>query len=211
MLASGMHAAFLLGALMLLVLVVADWIAFTRKNPGAAGYGFAVSRQEEILDILPAHFNAKGVMPLTCGLARLLPDQHTILLLPDWKQAGLKFRTAWPLNGELWYGSLGEKIQVRLVKRMPWSSALLTCLWFLTVAGGIILYIVSYAQAGGFSSATGAFLALALSGLGVLVMLFGMIIVIAAYRLEDKRLMAVYQDFRRTLLVSGSAFVDQSR
>src|SRR5207245_2613426 len=44
--------------------------------------------------------------------------------------------------------------------------------------------------------AGGAFLGVALSGLGVLVCLFGLVVVVAAYRLEDKWLMALYDELR---------------
>jgi uncharacterized membrane protein len=82
---------------------------------------------------------------------------------------------------------------------MPWSSVIVTALWFLTVAGGTLAYVVSYAMAGGMSSVAGAFLAVALSGLGLLVCLFGLLVVVVAYRLENKRLMAVYEEFKATL------------
>jgi len=82
---------------------------------------------------------------------------------------------------------------------MPWSSALLTGAWFLTVAGGTLLYFVAYGLAGGLSSASGAFLGVALSGLGMLVCLFGLVVVVAAYRLEDTRLMALYEEFKSAL------------
>src|SRR5439155_4506071 len=125
----------------------------------------------------------------------LCPDQHAIILLPEWKRFGLRFRTAWPLNGALYY----DGAEIRFIKRMPWSSALLTALWFLTVAGGLLAYLISYARAGGFASAPSAFLGVALSGLGSLVLLFGLIVVVAAYRLEDKRLMVVYNELRSVL------------
>jgi hypothetical protein len=59
---------------------------------------------------------------------------------------------------------------------------------------------VAYAFTGGLSSAGGAFLGVALSGLGLLVCLFGLVVVVAAYRLEDKRLMAVFEEFKASLL-----------
>ena len=55
---------------------------------------------------------------------------------------------------------------------------------------------MAYALAGGLSSASGAFLGVALSGLGLLVCLFGLVVVVAAYRLEDKRLMMLYDEFK---------------
>src|SRR5205823_13697314 len=120
-------------------------------------------------------------------------------LLPDRKRFGIGVRTAWPLNGFVHYAALDERAPVTLTKRMPWSSALLTGVWFLTVAGGTLVYFVAYGLAGGLSSAGGAFLGVALSGLGVLVCLFGLVLVVAAYRLEDKRLVAADEGFRAAL------------
>ena len=199
MVAFSMHAAFLLGGAIILAMVIADRVAFSRKNSSALGYGFAVSRYEEILQIPGERFDRDGNLPLPRGVARLCPDRRAIVLLPDWKRFGLKFRTAWPLNGAVYYTRLGEPSGITFVKRMPWSSALLTGVWFLTVAGGVVVYLVSYAQAGGFRSATGAFLGVALSGLGLLVLLFGLMVVVAGYRLEDKRLMEVYEELRAAL------------
>jgi cation transporter-like permease len=108
-------------------------------------------------------------------------------------------RTVWPLNGSVHYGALEEPAPATLIKRMPWSSVLLTALWFLTVAVGMLIYVASYALAGGFSSVGGAFLAVTLCGLGLLVLLFGMVVVVAGYRMEDKRLMAVYEEFKAVL------------
>jgi hypothetical protein len=121
------------------------------------------------------------------------------MLLPEVKRFGISFRTAWPLNGVVYYNSVKDSPEIRLVKRIPWSSAVLTLLWFFTVAGGLIAYLVSYAQAGGFASASGTFFAAALGGLGVLVFIFGLVVVVAAYWLEDKRLMVVYHELRSAL------------
>jgi hypothetical protein len=191
-----MHAAFLLGAVIVLGLIVADWMAFRRKTPAAVTYGVAVERQRETLCVKRALFDADGVLTLPRGWARLFPEQKAVLLQPDQKQFGVTFRTAWPLNGFVHYAGLEESGPVTLTKRMPWSSAILTVLWFLTVAGGTLAYVASYAMAGGMSSAGGAFLAVALSGLGLLVCLFGLLVVVVAYRLENKRLMALYEEFR---------------
>lgn len=192
-----MHAAFLLGSVLLLVLIVADWRAFGRKTPAVVHYGVAVERHRETLPVRPQSFGADGVLKLPRGRARLFPEQQAILLEPDHKQFGVTFRTAWPLNGFIHYAGLEEP--VTLTKRMPWSSVLLTALWFLTVAGGTLVYVLSYAMAGGLSSASGVFLVVALSGLGLLVCLFGLLIVVVAYRLENRRLMAVYEEFKKAL------------
>jgi hypothetical protein len=191
-----MQAALFLGTVVVVGLIVADWLAFRRSTEAAISYGVAVGRRHETLLLRREQFDAAGILTLPCGKACLFMDQHAILLQPDMKRLGVPCRTAWPLKGAVHYAALGEPAPVTLMKRMPWSSALLTALWFLTVALGLLAYLISYILAGGFSSASGAFLAIALSGLGLLVLLFGMVIVVAAYRLEDKRLMAVYEEFR---------------
>src|SRR5437660_5965187 len=175
-----MHAVVLLGAVIVVALVAADWIAFTRKSPRVLGYGLAVGRQQEALRVSAEDFDTSGCLPLPHGMAWLCPEQHAIILLPEWKRFGLRFRTAWPLNGALHYDSFSDGAEIRFIKRMPWSSALLTALWFLTVAGGLLAYLVSYAQAGGFSSAPGAFLGAAWGALESRVLLFGIIGVVAA-------------------------------
>ena len=194
-----MHAAFLLGTVLLVGLIVADWVAFSRKTPSAVRYGVAVERRQETLSVRRGLFDADGVLQLPRGWARLFPEQRAILLQPDLKQFGVAFRTAWPLNGVVHYASLEQAEPVTITKRMPWSSVLLTVCWFLTVAGGTLAYVASYALAGGLSSVSGAFLAVALSGLGLLVCLFGLLVVVVAYRLENKRLMALYEEFKAAL------------
>jgi hypothetical protein len=194
-----MHAAFFLGAVIVLGLIVADWVAFSRKTSPAVRYGVAVERHQETLSVRQHSFDTGGILKLPRGWARLFPEQRAILLQPDHKQFGVTFRTAWPLNGFVHYADFDESGPVTLTKRMPWSSVILTALWFLTVAGGTLAYVASYAVAGGLSSAGGAFLAVALSGLGLLVCLFGLLVVVVAYRLENKRLMAVYEEFRIAL------------
>lgn len=194
-----MHAAFLIGAIIALGLIVADWIAFGRRTPPVVTYGMAVERRQETLSVKRGLFDTDGLLKLPRGWARLFPGQRAILLQPDHKRFGVTFRTAWPLNGFVHYAGWDEPGPVTLTKRMPWSSVVLTALWFLTVAGGTLAYVVSYAMAGGMSSAGGAFLAVALSGLGLLVCLFGLLVVVVAYRLENKRLMAVYEEFKAAL------------
>jgi len=194
-----MHAAFLLGAVLILGLIVADWMAFNRKSPTSVRYGVVVGRGEEPLVMRRDRFDAEGLLQLPRGWARLIPEHRTVQLLLDRKRFGIAIRTAWPLNGFVHYAALDERAPVTLTKRMPWSSALLTGAWFLTVAGGTLVYLVTYALGGGLSSASGAFLGLALSGLGLLVCLFGLVVVVAAYRLEDRRLMMLYAEFCNAL------------
>ena len=194
-----MHAAFLLGAVLILGLIAADWMAFNRTSPPSVRYGVVVGRRDEPLVVRRDRFDDAGLLQLPRGWARLIPEHRAVQLLPDRKRFGIAVRTAWPLNGFVHYAALDERAPVSLTKRMPWSSALLTVAWFLTVAGGTLIYLVAYALAGGLSSASGAFLGVALSGLGLLVCLFGLVVVVAAYRLEDKRLMAVFEEFKASL------------
>jgi hypothetical protein len=201
-----MQAIVLLGAVIIAGFVIADWRAFTRISHTALGYGLAIARQQDRLRFTSSDFGADRRLRLGHGVAQQYPEHHAIMLLPELKRFGISFRTAWPLNGVVYYDSLKVDAEIRLVKRIPWSSAVLTFLWFLTVAGGLIAYLVSYAQAGGFESASGAFLAVALGGLGLLVFLFGLIVVVAAYWLEDKRLMVLYRELRSAL---GAPHIEQ--
>jgi hypothetical protein len=194
-----MHAAFLLGIAIVMVLVVADWVAFTRKTSSALRYGMTVGRHQETVRLRPDGFKPDGTLALSHGDARFYPEDRAIMLHADPQRFGFSFRSAWPINGTVYYTDSAEQPAVTLHKRMPWSSVILTVLWFLTVAVGILAYVVSYAKAGGFASVSGAFLAAALSGLGVMVLVFGMLIVVVAYRLEDKRMMAVYDELRSAL------------
>ena len=190
-----MQAAVIVGSALLLALVAADWLVFIKKTAVSSGYGLIVGRHHEALRLDPHLFSPEGVLRLPRGCARLYADQRVIALEPDWKQFGLRFRTVWPLKGTIHYSCLEGSAPIAFVTRMPWSSAILTALWFLTVSIGILAYLFSYARAGGFSSATGAFLAVALSGVGLLILLFGLLVVVAAYRLEQKRVAALYAEF----------------
>src|SRR5437899_9334251 len=191
-----MHAVVLLGTAILIGLIVVDWMAFNRQYPGSVRYGMVVGRHEVPLVVRRDRFDAEGLLHLPRGWARLVPKHGAGQLLPDRKRFGIAVRTAWTLQGFVHYAALVERARVMLTKRVSWSSALLTGVWFLTVAGGTLVYLVAYGLAGGLSSAGGAFLGVALSGLGVLVCLFGLVVVVAAYRLEDKRLMMLYEEFR---------------
>ena len=62
---------------------------------------------------------------------------------------------------------------------------------------------------GGFNSASGWFLALGIAGLGTLVLLFGLILISLAYRLEDSRLMQVYQELQDVWLNQSAQIADR--
>jgi hypothetical protein len=85
------------------------------------------------------------------------------------------------------------------VKRIPWSSALITFMWFALVSIGSLAFVVQYAMEGGFASLGGALVGIGIIGLAGLVLAFGLVTLALSYRLEDTRLMKVYDELRDTL------------
>ena len=103
-------------------------------------------------------------------------------------------------------------MELSLTKRVPWSSGVLTLIWLGLVTIGTVAFLIMFGIDGGFGSASGWFLGLGVAGLGGLVLLFGLIMVSMAYRLEDSRLMLVYRELQDVWLdtpqpVAGAAQV----
>ena len=71
--------------------------------------------------------------------------------------------------------------------------------WLGLVVIGTVTFLIMFGVDGGFSSAGGLLMAFGGGGLGVLVLLFGLIMISLAYRLEDARLMQVYQELQDIL------------
>src|SRR6266542_1619704 len=111
-----MHAAFILGSVIVIVLVVADWVAFTRKASSALTYGMAVGQHHDTVRLRPDGFDAEGRLPLPHGAARAYPEHQAIMLDPDWKRFGFRFRSAWPLNGTVYYAGFEGSVGVTLLK-----------------------------------------------------------------------------------------------
>jgi hypothetical protein len=88
---------------------------------------------------------------------------------------------------------------------MPWSSALMTFLWFALVSIGSMAFMVQYAMDGGFASLGGTLTGIAVIALAALVLAFGLVTVALAYRLEDSRLMKVYSELRDVVARHGSS------
>ena len=84
-------------------------------------------------------------------------------------------------------------------KRIPWSSALLTLAWFLTVAVGTVGFLIAFLMNEGFSSFGGTLLGLGVLALGLFVLGFGLVIVALGYRLENQRLMQAYEELHQSL------------
>jgi hypothetical protein len=109
------------------------------------------------------------------------------------------FRTLWPLKGLIFLSPEGDALSVLCRKLTPWSSALLTGFWFILVAVGTAGALISLFVEGELAAVGGMVLALGILGLGVVFLLSGAITVMFAYRLENARLMVVYQELREVL------------
>ena len=199
-----MIAAAIFGSVLFLALIVGDWFQFTSLQSWASRYGFGIARRQDHLAVSESSrifkkFNAQGVLQLPHGVARLFTDQNLIVIRPYYQLFSMRFRTAWPLKGTIDIQQEENRLWLALVKRMPWTSALITMIWLGIVAVGTLVFVVLFALDGGFESAGGFFLALGIVALGILVLAFGLILLSLAYRLEDSRLMQVYGELQDIL------------
>ena len=199
-----MIAAAIFGSVLFLALIVGDWFQFTSLQGWASRYGFGIARRQDQLPVSESSkfvnkFNAQGVLELPHGVARLFNDQSLIVIRPYYQLFSMRFRTAWPLKGTIELQQNENHLLLALVKRMPWTSALITMIWLGIVAVGTLAFVILFALDGGFESAGGLFLALGIVALGVLVLAFGLILLSLAYRLEDSRLMQVYGELQEKL------------
>jgi hypothetical protein len=190
-----------LAGCLFVALIAADWWQFRRLTEPASRYGCPVARAEDALplesDRLRSRFNPDGLLQLDHGLARLFPDERCLLPRPSSGRVAGRFPTAWPLKGTV---ELDREAGVlRCVKRMPWSSALLTLLWFAVVGIGTLAFVVRFLAGGDAFSLGSLLLVLGVCGVGLLVFVFGLVTVSLAYRLEDQRLMQAYQELRTAL------------
>lgn len=196
-------AGFFAGCLFV-ALVAADWWQFWRPTAAARRYGCPVARAEDTLPAesasgLAARFNPDGLLQLDHGIARVLPDERFILLRSQPSRFSSRFRTAWPLKGAIELDEKDGTLRLRCVKLMPWSSAMLTLLWFAIVGVGTLAFIVRFLSGGDAFSFGSLLLVLGVTAVGLLVLVFGLVTVSLAYRLEDQRLMQAYQELRAVL------------
>lgn len=199
-----MLLAGLFAGCLLVALVAADWWQFWRLTVSAAGYGCPVARAEDTVPVEPGRilstgFDADGVLRLDHGVARCFPDERCILLRPHSGRLASRARTAWPLKGTIALEEDGGQARLRCVKLMPWSSALLTLLWFAVVGVGTLAFVVRFLASGDAFSLGSLLLVLGVSGVGLLVLVFGLVTVSLAYRLEDQRLVDAYGELRTAL------------
>lgn len=186
-----------------LALIIGDWFQFTTLKPWACRYGCPLARRKDSLpkpkESFPHLFKSNHTLSLPHGMARWVGEQQAIVIRPYYQLFSMRFRTAWPLKGTIDYQLEDGQLQLSLSKRIPWSSTLLTAIWLLFVIGGTLAFLVMFAWEGGLSSMSRVFFGIGLVALGILVLAGGLILLSLAYRLEDSRLMQVYQELLNVL------------
>ncbi len=195
--------------MLFLLIVLGDWLHFTSLTVSASRYGCRIARVEDRLHLpstalVVARFDPDGLLNLPHGIARLFQEENRIVLRPQYRWYSVRFRTAWPIKGSIEVEQDGDSTRVTCIKRIPWSSAILTLLWFALVGFGTVVFVVTYAVQGGFTSLTSVLLGLGVAGAGTLVFMFGLVIVSLAYRLENDRLGQAYNELRETLTGEAS-------
>lgn len=210
-----MTFAGILAITMFLGLIIGDWFQFTTLRSWACRYGCPLARRQEALNShhapsLTRAFSRTGTLSLPHGMARWVEDRQIIVIRPYYQLFSLRFRTAWPLKGTINVCSDGEQLRLYLSKRIPWSSAILTLLWLIFVTGGTLTFVVLFTLDGGLSTLGGIFWLIGMVALGLLVLAGGLILLSFAYRLEDSRLMQVYQELLEVLRAVPSENTKQS-
>ena len=209
-----MTFAGIIAILLFFALIIGDWYQFTTLKSWACQYGCPLAQRKNTLGgqsvslISPAF--QTGALALPHGIARWVADRQVIVIRPYYQLFSLRFRTAWPLKGTIDVSSEGSQLLLHLSKRIPWSSAILTLLWLLFVIGGTLTFIVLFILDGGMSTVGGVFWVVGITALGLLVLAGGLILLSFAYRLEDSRLMQVYQELLDVLTSSPITNSDES-
>ena len=196
-------AGFFAGALFL-GLILGDWLYFMRLTPDASRYGCGIARVQDrfthtTMAELASRFDAGGLLILPHGTARLHQDLKQIVIRQHYRLFAVGFRTLWPLKGLISLSPEIDALAVLCRKLTPWSSALLTGIWFVVVFVGMVGALISLFIEGQMEAPGGVVLAIGIVGLGVVFLLSGAITVVFAYRLESSRLMTVYQELREVI------------
>jgi hypothetical protein len=196
-------AGFFAGALCL-ALILGDWLYFVRLTPDASRYGCGVARTHDrfmhmSMNQLADRFDTDGLLTLPHGTARFFQDLNQIVIRQKYRLFAVGFRTLWPLKGLISLSPEGDALAVLCRKLTPWSSALLTGIWFVLVAVGMVGALIALYVEGEMAALGGVVLAFGIVGLGLVFLVSGAITVVFAYRLENARLMTVYQELREVL------------
>jgi len=203
-----MLAGFFAGALCI-GLILGDWLYFVRLTPDASRYGCGVARTYDrfthiSINELALRFDADGLLSLPHGTARFYQDLNQIVIRQKYRLFSVGFRTLWPLKGLISLSPEGHALSVLCRRLMPWSSALLTGIWFVLVGAGTVGALIALYLEGEMAAFGGVVLALGIAALGLVFMLSGAITVVFAYRLENSRLTIVYQELREVLEGAGT-------
>lgn len=206
-----MLLAEILGGGLILALIVYDWRRFSRQTASAVRYGCPVARTEDTIapvSGLAARFGPDGHLQLDRGSARWFPGERRLLLRPHAGRLSPRFCTAWPLKGLIELEEGDGRALLRCVKLMPWSSAVLTLLWFAIVGVGTLAFVVRFLADDGAFALGSLMLVMGVAAVGLFVLIFGLVTFSLAYRLEDQRLMQAYGELRGVL--TGEASPAQS-
>lgn len=203
----------LFAGILLLGLILGDWLYFVRLTPDAGRYGCGIARSVDRLSLqslgrLEARVDGDGALTLPHGIARYYPALRQIALRPQYHVFSMGFRTAWPLKGLIHLTVDEQAVRAVFTKRIPWSSAIITLVWFLLVGVGTAAFIIMYGIQGGFESLSGVLMGAGILGIGLLVLAFGAVTVVLSYRLENSRLAQVYDELKAAVdetQVSASA------
>jgi hypothetical protein len=202
---SPMELAGAFAILLFIGLIVGDWIYFSRLSSDASRYGYGIGQMYEQVGSLGAQklmrsFDANGFLPLPHGVARVFPDVNRLVIRPTYRLFSMRFRTAWPLKGSIEWGTQPDGLTLTCTKRLPWSSSILTLLWFSLVGIGTLGFLLAFYREGGFESLGGLLLGVGVTAVGLIVLAFGLLTVTVAYRIEHTRLMQVYSELRAVAL-----------
>ena len=205
-----MVLAGLFAGILCIGLIVGDWLYFIRLTPDAIRYGCRVANNPDqwpgtALATLGDRFTPEGMLMLPHGVAWFFPELSQIAIRPQYRLCSRRFRTAWPVKGLIHLSPHDQALNTLCVKRTPWSSALMTLLWFALVLIGSLTFVVQYAMDGGFASLGGTLTGVAVIALAALVLAFGLVTVALAYRLENSRLMQVYAELREAIALPASS------
>ncbi|MFZ3013452.1 MAG: hypothetical protein WA045_07075 [Nitrospira sp.] len=206
-----MILAGLFAGLLFIGLIVGDWLYFIRLTPDAIRYGCRVASNPDkwpgaALTTLDDRFTPEGVLMLPHGVAWFYPQLSQIAIRPQYRLFSRRFRTAWPVKGLIHLSPQDQSLNTLCVKRMPWSSTIMTLLWFAVVLIGSLTFVVQYALDGGFASLGGTLTGVTVIALAALVLAFGLVTMALAYRLEDSRLMKVYAELRDAVALPISSY-----
>jgi hypothetical protein len=190
--------------LLCLGLILGDWLYFVRLTPDASRYGCGIARTQDrfthtTIKQLADRFDADGLLTLPHGTARFFPDLNQIVIRQKYRLFAMGFRTLWPLKGLISLSPEGNALSVLCRKLTPWSSALLTGIWFALVVVGTVGALIALYLEGEMAVVGGVVLAFGIVGLGLVFLLSGAITIVFAYRLENARLTTVYQELREVL------------